>query len=412
MRLIKFILMHLTIQLTKQYQDYDEQELKFYFKPNSDNNKTSMETILRLLETLVYNQSKNELNIVQLPGNTVTSKPYDVSGAKMYVWSVMSIYAIIVILLLIYRLKPYTLNVSDYENERTDAEKLLRYIEEQTIKRDILEKLGDEEYRKKLWNIYNSDGNIIKVNEEEHNAREEAVVKNLQKKIEDLEIKTKKSTDIIDNKRVSEISKLKDWAKNFESNIMSKFESTSSSSKTQQMSTSATGSNKKRSYHHSFRISKNKDSANLDIKNNNSNRAHSDSSNLYTQSVDIHQEDDDQVFFTVSSISSKQNRDSTKAKLSDDVLFKRAKSSSRPILKCSSYSKPPSIIIDSDSTTSPSSSCQFSPCTTKNSPHFLDVPKPRTTSETLKNVIYTLNRQKSIDKSTKSVTFDTQENET
>lgn len=65
-----------------------------------------------------------------------------------YLIAMFAVYALIVIVLLVLRIKPY----ARYQKERIDCEKaehLLRDMEEQTVTRNILEQLKNSEFRDK-----------------------------------------------------------------------------------------------------------------------------------------------------------------------------------------------------------------------------------------------------------------------
>ena len=186
-----------------------------------------------------------------------TSTQYDFHGASMYIWVIISIYSTFVLLLLILRVKP---KGGTEATDRVKGEKFLRNMHENTHTRHILEQLRNENYRKKAWEIYNSDSN--KKNETIVSEREEKTLRNLHKKIHELKsrkhsifysasihspteqtsdasalsvplivkntnkktsVSTSKLMDEMKNTESLQISNLRDWAKNFETKFRAKF---------------------------------------------------------------------------------------------------------------------------------------------------------------------------------------------
>jgi hypothetical protein len=177
----------------------------------------------------------------------------------MYIWVIISIYSTFVLLLLILRVKPI-LKGGTENTDRVKGEKFLRSMHENTHTRRILEQLRNEAYRKKAWEIYNSNSN--NENKTAVSEREEKTLKNLHKKIHQLKsrkqsifysaslhsptgphsgasalsepliskdnnkqnpLSASRLIDELKNQDSLQISNLRDWAKNFEFKFRTKF---------------------------------------------------------------------------------------------------------------------------------------------------------------------------------------------
>ena len=118
--------------------------------------------------------------------NVTTDAPidYDSSGARIYIVGMVFIFAFIVFLLLLIRIKPSVKYHKD-KLDREKAEHLLRGMEEQLVTKKILEQLRNEKFREKAWNIYH-DGEISDETALRRFVNEETTLKNLHKKIENI----------------------------------------------------------------------------------------------------------------------------------------------------------------------------------------------------------------------------------
>lgn len=109
-----------------------------------------------------------------------------IDGQVNYLIAMFVVYALIVVILLVLRIKPY----ARYQKERIDCEKaehLLRDMEEQTVTRNILEQLKNSEFRDKAWKIYraNSPQDLAESSRElKHAMLERITLETITKKIE------------------------------------------------------------------------------------------------------------------------------------------------------------------------------------------------------------------------------------
>ncbi|RNA43017.1 hypothetical protein BpHYR1_008530 [Brachionus plicatilis] len=98
------------------------------------------------------------LNSSNLPDTeeSVNKNESDPKGQILYMIVIMLIFAIIVVMILVTKVKPRKINLSEMA-DREKAEYLLRNMQEHVVTENILEQLRDKEYRSKAWDIYRSN---------------------------------------------------------------------------------------------------------------------------------------------------------------------------------------------------------------------------------------------------------------
>lgn len=107
-----------------------------------------------IIDTQKHIQQTDQSNNGDLKrSGQIQSSGKDITGAKLYVVLLLSIYAIITLLILASRVKPAT-EANKERREIVRAEYLLQRVQEHTETQNILEQLSDQSYREKIWNIY------------------------------------------------------------------------------------------------------------------------------------------------------------------------------------------------------------------------------------------------------------------
>lgn len=103
------------------------------------------------LENVLLNYLLNSTSSPEEVNNHIS----DPKGEILYMIVIMLIFAIIVVLILVAKVKPSRINLNEMA-DREKAEYLLRNMQEHVVTENILEQLRDTEYRSKAWDIYRS----------------------------------------------------------------------------------------------------------------------------------------------------------------------------------------------------------------------------------------------------------------
>lgn len=135
---------------------------------------------------------RNLLNVTNSPKSTFSTPIHntrnDPKGAFLYMVVIMLIFAAIVLLILVAKVKPRKLNVTDTA-DREKAEYLLRNMQEHVVTEKILEQLRNREYRSKAWDIYRSHhkGRRNSKLERTLEIKELDTIKNIDQKLENIQ---------------------------------------------------------------------------------------------------------------------------------------------------------------------------------------------------------------------------------